>query len=995
LAIVRAARSSLCALLAGVAVGLLAGCGPGDDDAPTLLSQPGQVEGLEVGPGQDEHFVIPVPSARWLRLEAGSATEACSIDLALTDGDGQPIGEHEDGRVRWFAASGGSPHLRVSTAGPGRCRYTLGWSLCLVDAYEPNGARDEAASIHLPFSAFSLSTCNRDEEDWFLISGLTEGRMLHARATFGVEDGNVDLFLYDSDDTLVASGTNEGGLERLLHRVTDEGALRLQVRMVPDSGGPGQVYDLDVFEREVGTTCPDDAYEPNDALDQSRPLVGGTYEDFTICPGDDDLFIFEAAAGSRLELGVDFTHAEGDIDLFLLDAQGQQLAAATSRTDDERLSWTSDASGTLVVRVALSEELGGMPGNLYGLSLQGARPACLDDIFEPDDEAGAATATGNGAYRDLTICPDDDDWFRLELSHAEELILDLGYDPSEGNVDLYLMDETGTEVLIAAEDPGSDEHVVWQVPESGVYLLRVTLASDRGVIPGNVYDLGVVAVVHSTCSPDDFEPNDVPERAAPLIDGRYTGLTVCEDEPDHYLLTGGTVGRTTARLMFDRVQGEIGLRLRDVSGALLARSEPTREGIRLDYLAEATGDHVLEVFLVADKGIPGVDYEMRVALPEGAARIRGLSTEERCGPIDEDGRARPVEVAALPFVADALTPCPQGDGDWWELQDLTADTLIEVRLDASGGADLQLSLIGEEGSLLARGANPTGTERLVAVVPRQGDYRLQVSFAGARGAGVTYDLEVTAQPVPSECGADAREPDDSPDDVQVMLPGSLDGLTLCPGDVDHFALAGVQGEPLHVRLDFNHAEGDLDLALLDAAGNELATSTSRTDDEAVYLVPPSDGRYVVRVVSPEDSGGFPGNRYALDVRPARPAACPTDQFEPNETASSASPVGGGEYGVMAVCLDEPDFYALDVQAPGLIRAGLTLLAPAEGDVALRLFAPLGNPMAVSEPAAGGHELVRDVVEPGIYVLEVRLTGDGGVDVGSRYLLELELPDALP
>jgi hypothetical protein len=73
-------------------------------------------------------------------------------------------------------------------------------------------------------------------------------------------------------------------------------------------------------------------------------------------------------------------------------------------------------------------------------------------------------------------------------------------------------------------------------------------------------------------------------------------------------------------------------------------------------------------------------------------------------------------------------------------------------------------------------------------------------------------------------------------------------------------------EHVVVNLQFTHDNGDLDLALVDASGSTLATSTSTTDDEYIDYTVSSPGVYYIRV----NSFDFTSNTYDLwwdDISP--------------------------------------------------------------------------------------------------------------------------------
>ena len=64
---------------------------------------------------------------------------------------------------------------------------------------------------------------------------------------------------------------------------------------------------------------------------------------------------------------------------------------------------------------------------------------------------------------------------------------------------------------------------------------------------------------------------------------------------------------------------------------------------------------------------------------------------------------------------------------------------------------------------------------------------------------------------------------------------------------------------LSVDLEFTHADGNIDLSLYNAQGNNIASSTSQTDNESITLDSPEPGVYYIKV----NAVGPRGNTYDL------------------------------------------------------------------------------------------------------------------------------------
>jgi hypothetical protein len=123
-------------------------------------------------------------------------------------------------------------------------------------------------------------------------------------------------------------------------------------------------------------------------------------------------------------------------------------------------------------------------------------------------------------------------------------------------------------------------------------------------------------------------------------------------------------------------------------------------------------------------------------------------------------------------------------------------------------------------------------------------------------------------PDASPDGADFAEPNDTFDTAFVVGSGSKTGLAILPrGDQDYFRFTLATPRDLILTVRFTQAAGDLDLALYDAARQEVASSTGNDDDEQIVRTQAMGnqlpaGDYFILVY------GFDGqytNQYQLDI----------------------------------------------------------------------------------------------------------------------------------
>ncbi|MDY0059314.1 MAG: pre-peptidase C-terminal domain-containing protein [Myxococcota bacterium] len=236
-----------------------------------------------------------------------------------------------------------------------------------------------------------------------------------------------------------------------------------------------------------------------------------------------------------------------------------------------------------------------------------------------------------------------------------------------------------------------------------------------------------------------------------------------------------------------------------------------------------------------------------------------------------------------------------------------------------------------------------------------------------------------------DCADDAREPNDSPDQVSPGGAGTLPDLWLCPDDLDLFAIEAQAGDELVASILFAAADGDLALELRDPAGTVLDRSASSSDLEQVSAILPTTGVYLLYVTGqfPPDSDG---NGYSLtvDLLPAS-GSCPADAGEPNENAGQASPLPLGDSGPYTICAEDRDVYRFAVNAGDTVTATVDFVHAA-GDLDARLFTAAGEDLRVSATSTDQEQVTAVAPTTGELFLEVY----GFRGARSSYRLRLEV-----
>jgi len=107
------------------------------------------------------------------------------------------------------------------------------------------------------------------------------------------------------------------------------------------------------------------------------------------------------------------------------------------------------------------------------------------------------------------------------------------------------------------------------------------------------------------------------------------------------------------------------------------------------------------------------------------------------------------------------------------------------------------------------------------------------------------------EPAPTTAD-DVYEPNDTPQGaIDLTAPVSISAI-LCPDDEDWFSFELVDVNAL--QLIFAVDQGDIDVLILDAQGEEVASGESTDDDEEVDLSQLSRGQYTVQVYHYQNTG---------------------------------------------------------------------------------------------------------------------------------------------
>lgn len=225
-----------------------------------------------------------------------------------------------------------------------------------------------------------------------------------------------------------------------------------------------------------------------------------------------------------------------------------------------------------------------------------------DDGFEDNDTEATASPIGFQLYPDL-VCDVEDDWYSFSLPDGEAVQIDLTFDTTSGDLDMYLFDRS-TMVELDRGTSGTNDELIVHRNCTGVsqdLVLRVTFFSPVC----NEYDLELSDPTRD----DAFEDNDSCATATSLPIGVTRDLAVllaCGLDDDHFAYALAPGETFTADALYDESEGQIVLELHDTTFGCFGTT-----------IASVLGTDGMSTVRVTNTSVFPRDLVVRVALASG------------------------------------------------------------------------------------------------------------------------------------------------------------------------------------------------------------------------------------------------------------------------------------------------------------------------------------------------------------------------------------------
>ena len=593
-----------------------------------------------------------------------------------------------------------------------------------------------------------------------------------------------------------------------------------------DGNGDGIAGDPYVRHFTVIEILPD-RLDPNDSFAQATdlgPLGSRTEANLSIhALNDGDYYRFTSTIAGILSADVLFSHAAGDLNAELFDSNQNILSSSASTSDNERLSWISEAGESYYLRVY------GNAGALnpsYALQLA-VTQAPPGDRFEPNDSFATAQDFGslsNRAEAGLSIhFPGNGDYYRFTPAITGTFAADVFFSHTAGDLDAVLYDANQTR-LSYSDSRNNDERIVWNVTAGQTYYLHVH-GYDGAINPN--YSLQLLVTQSSIA--DRFEPNDSFGTALDLgsLGSRNeASLSIhAANNDDYYRFTVATSGVLTADVLFQNAAGDLDVGLYNGNQALLRSSTSADNDERIVFSVTAGQTYYLRVY--GYDGATNPNYALQFSLGLGSAG-------DRFEPNDSFTTAS--DLGALGSRTESnLSIHFSGNDDYYRFTPQITGLVTATVLFNHDSGDLDVEFYDADQNLLTSSASIDDRERISWIVTAGQTYYLQV-YGYDGETNPNYSLEIVVSQAPP---GDRFEPNDT--FAQATNLGTLGNRTEAnlsihlPNHSDFYRFTAVTTGSLTTDLLFSHDAGDLDLVLYNASQDELAFSGSTSDNERIVF----------------------------------------------------------------------------------------------------------------------------------------------------------------
>ena len=526
----------------------------------------------------------------------------------------------------------------------------------------------------------------------------------------------------------------------------------------------------------------------------------------------------------------------------------------------------------------------------------GGNPNCGTDPYEPNNTVATATPTGMAAggdtFADTNIELDgtasstnEDDFYQLIVPAGCTLEANVYFVHANGDIDLAVQNATGTN-LLTSTSTSDNESITWTNTGAADAVTHVRVYPWLSFCSEYDIDLeidctGVVphtgGPVTGACGNDPYELNQTIATATPtgMAAGGDTftdsaiemnGLTGSIDEDDFYALEVPAGCTLDANVYFVHANGDIDLAVQNATGTNLLTSVSTsnNESISWTNTGAAAALTYVRVYDYSTNNCTEYDIDLEIDCA-GVVPHTGGPVTGACGndPYELNQSIAAATPTGMSMGGDTFTDSAIemnglagsiDEDDFYGLEVPPGCTLEANVYFASVQGDIDLAVQNAAGTAMLTSASTSDDESISWTNTGATAALTYVRVYMWNDACSTYDIDLeidctgvvphTGGPVTGTCGSDPYELNQS---IATATPTGMsmsgdtfsdsaiemNGLSGSIDEDDFYGLEVPAGCTLDANIYFANVNGDIDLAVQNAGGTNLLTSTSTTDNESI------------------------------------------------------------------------------------------------------------------------------------------------------------------
>ncbi|MBM4386668.1 MAG: hypothetical protein FJ088_02955, partial [Deltaproteobacteria bacterium] len=711
--------------------------------------------------------------------------------------------------------------------------------------------------------------------------------------------------------------------------------------------------------------CFEDAFEPNNFLEQSLGVGEGFIGSLGMCASE-DWFSVNILQGESLIVTMNVTSPlyleprPYDIDIDLVSPPNKIVDKSDSTGSIERVAvYAVGSDATFYLRVKPKQT--GWEGH-YSLDVNVVSPLEGIDLMPHHITAlpakiypgGLISVSGEAVNLGGTDAPA----FDTALFFSDDEV----FDETDMMLDLFTVEgvfaaskgDFSRNVILPSDVPGGVYYVIAVVDQ-----LAVVAEEDE---TNNTAVSGKIELDESiACVDDGFEPNNSVEIATPLKgDSAYIQeLMVCPQLDDWYEidLPEGVNFGASVNYTQDPSKGYVYLQLYDENKTAVvdSSSAASMSSVGIPYVFHG-GKYYLRVYN-APQGGKTAPYEYSLGMNVSAPFPSDICEGDKHEPNHDYNAA-----SFIGCGENRMTLCKK-DKDFFKVSLLSGDALV---LTLKHPKDhLKLSLY--EDPLKSPVKSTAGSGTIEYIASKDIIIYFGVELKNSTITLSEYDYSLTVDGIPGidlTCSGLSIFPVEVYQGEDLSLEYSVNNM--CKDDAPAFF------HSIYLSDDALPDAGDIELLNIESEGGIKGKEVLKFSNKVMVPLATEPGEYNLLIYAdPEEiisesqeDNNFTGGQFSVIK------VCLNDMFEPNDTFAQAAVISGGVYATTMICPYDLDFYSLYIEG-GATAAIKILFVHKDGDLDLRFYGESGEvPLAVSLSKDDDEEIVHTVSESGYYFIRV-------------------------